>query len=724
MTGNRIRDSKRNPFFQVKVKDGKYSTENQVSYYGKKLPDDTFSFDVSNQKVQANLDEFGTIRHITFFHGNYLMESKPGVWVAKDFVQEHQLSVSVKWNGQTEKLCEHTKYVEMDLAENLFPRCRHYFPWGEVTILATAPITAKGERLSCLLYEVTVKNTGREAAEMTVCLPALYEKKYSDTRNVLMITAESGTYQDVSFTLQPMEQKRVSLLFGDPNRYQDIEMFLSKDTDFWMEQTLQYFRSLTGELKMEEDAMAGMLLQRAYQQAFGAFAMSGENEILGSNWGTYPVTPHVWNKDMYYSSLPFTLTEPELCKKCILWFAKYGIKYKGTKFEGGVFHSLSNSLSVIMLSGAYYEYFGEKEFFQQHPKLYKKMKEILQTVLESREENEPYLYRTTWISDAYALGKYHTGTNLCMYRSFMALARIAEEVFGEKSYAEMLRSEAGKTRKDIERYMTAKGLFGTQYLEGISGIAEEKKECDSAEKYQKEMLDQGLQFITDVNHDGEICLRMHDGEESDTTLMKYYKYQSEEQDTLKQYGQFTGSRENPTYSELSRGIKWGNQSGATFPGYISILNGAAEKESWSGDEGRFRELERLTDLDGSWWWWPYKIGAQTGDVVRMNSCGKCGWGAGIFFILFITEFLGIEYDAPKAVFRIHPKRFIGGFCWKNMRIGNARFDISVRYEHHMAEFSMKNRSTFPVYVEMKKNQKKLIPPNNEEKWSQDYEFIK
>ena len=37
----------------------------------------------------------------------------------------------------------------------------------------------------------------------------------------------------------------------------------------------------------------------------------------------------------------------------------------------------------------------------------------------------------------------------------------------------------------------------------------------------------------------------------------------------------------------------GNQSGATFPGYISILNGAAEKENWSGDEGRFRELERL-----------------------------------------------------------------------------------------------------------------------------------
>ena len=87
-------------------------------------------------------------------------------------------------------------------------------------------------------------------------------------------------------------------------------MFLSKDTDFWMEQTLQYFRSLTGELKMEEDAMAGMLLQRAYQQAFGAFAMSGENEILGSNWGTYPVTPsdlHVLLQSAVYTDRAGTL---------------------------------------------------------------------------------------------------------------------------------------------------------------------------------------------------------------------------------------------------------------------------------------------------------------------------------------------------------------------------------------------------------------------------------
>ena len=77
--------------------------------------------------------------------------------MAKGFCAGTSVVCFCKMEWTDRKLCEHTKYVETDLAENLFPRCRHYFPWGEVTILATAPITAKGKRLSCLLYEVTVK---------------------------------------------------------------------------------------------------------------------------------------------------------------------------------------------------------------------------------------------------------------------------------------------------------------------------------------------------------------------------------------------------------------------------------------------------------------------------------------------------------------------------------------------------------------------------------------
>ena len=103
--------------------------------------------------------------------------------MAKDFVQEHQLSVSVKWNGQTEKLCEHTKICGDGSGRKIcFHAAGIIFRGEKSRFLPQHRLQQKGKRLSCLLYEVTVKNTGREAAEMTVCLPALYEKKYSDTR--------------------------------------------------------------------------------------------------------------------------------------------------------------------------------------------------------------------------------------------------------------------------------------------------------------------------------------------------------------------------------------------------------------------------------------------------------------------------------------------------------------------------------------------------------------
>lgn len=111
----------------LRIKNGIYSTDNTISYYRNKLPDDTFSFDSSNQKVQANIDEFGTISNLTFFHHNYLMESKPGVWVGKDFVQEHDLSVSITWNGKRTELKSDSVDVVSDLADNLFPRSIHHF---------------------------------------------------------------------------------------------------------------------------------------------------------------------------------------------------------------------------------------------------------------------------------------------------------------------------------------------------------------------------------------------------------------------------------------------------------------------------------------------------------------------------------------------------------------------------------------------------------------------
>ncbi|MGC2951963.1 glycoside hydrolase, partial [Enterococcus faecium] len=76
------------------------------------------------------------------------------------------------------------------------------------------------------------------------------------------------------------------------------------------------------------------LYRRALYQSFSSFGMNRHGKVVGSNWGSYPATYRIWNKDMYYASLPFTMFEPEFCQKTVLWFDQYGLKFPGSKFTG------------------------------------------------------------------------------------------------------------------------------------------------------------------------------------------------------------------------------------------------------------------------------------------------------------------------------------------------------------------------------------------------------
>lgn len=94
-----------NPFFSVAVKDGKYECGNRESYYAKKLPDETFSYDISNNKVLANTDEFGTLKTVTFYRGCYTCDDIPGVWVSKDFGQAGPFCFGMTIEGEAVSLC-------------------------------------------------------------------------------------------------------------------------------------------------------------------------------------------------------------------------------------------------------------------------------------------------------------------------------------------------------------------------------------------------------------------------------------------------------------------------------------------------------------------------------------------------------------------------------------------------------------------------------------------
>lgn len=693
--------TERNEFFNLKIENGEYYSSLNESYYSNKFPDDTFSYDISNNKVVANITEFGDIRHISFYHSCYYCDDIPGVWACKDFTQHDNFYFEIKINGKLNNLSEGNSKVESDLLDNFFPRVSHIDEKYRATIISVAPISKDGRRLSILIYGMYLENTSNEELECEVYLPKKYKKKYSDVR---YLSLDLGTYDDYdvkkSYTLKSGESVWIPVILYAPGSYEEVVILKKYGTLYWINQTYEYYRSLVGELKMNDDKLSALIYERSVLSALGAIAMNSKGEIVGSNWGTYPVLKRTWNKDMYYSLLPIGILDPEIYKKSMLWFLEYGIRPKGSKYEGGIQHSLTNSLSSVMMAGLYFEATDDKAFFIKNQEVYLKLKEILSSAIDLKDDDKVNLIPSTWISDAFSLGKYHTGSNIFLWKCLKSFSKLSKEVFNDYDISKFYDEYADKLKADIEGYMTYDGIFGKQYLEGIGSLKPNKKLTYPLKNYQNVFFDQGIDFLDDVHDGKDVNLLMHDGEESDTTLIPFYGYKSYDDIIFRNYLRFTASSHNPTYSTLSRGIKWGNQSEATFPGYTTLFLNTVNKESMVGQDGYMTELKRLIDIDGSWWWWPYKVGSKTSNVERLNSCGKCGWAAGVFSTIFITQILGIVYNAPKKTLKYRPFSPSSNFEWKNARFGNSRFDLSFMKKHEDSIVYIKNKNKYEINVEL------------------------
>lgn len=665
-----------NPYFSVSVKDGQYLCGNRESYYADKLPDKTFSYDVSNNKVLANVDEFGTLKSVTFYRNCYTCDDIPGVWVAKDFGQAGPFFFRLNVEGKEVSLGDGVLPCRSDLAGNLFPRAVFETSGITMTVLAYAPISADGvNRPRAMVYGLYLENTTDHEVKGNVIPP-----DFSPDQDYFTIPDASGKMVEcstTSFCLKEGFGEWFPMVIYGPGESESVREIEEMGTLRWLNETIAYFGGMLGSLKMPEDPLTAAIFERAVYQGISAVGMDQTGEICGSNWGTFPATRQIWMKDMYYSCLPLSMLNPDFFLKNCLWFLEHGIRPEGAKYKGGAAHSLSNSLTSVLMGVLYYDATDDKEFFRNHREVADAFEEILGHVLELKE-GDVWLFSTIWISDALALGKYHTGSNICAWKAFSGMARLMGEVYGEQEKQREYREIADKIKHDIETYMVTDGKFGRQYLEGIGGLTPETQRTYPVSEYEKKYVDQALTFYPDIIEGEEINLLMHDGEESDTTLIPFYGYKPYDDPVVRNYARFAASEENPTYGTECRGIKWGNESGATFPGYTTAFAGIVDAETMNGELGFMTELKRLCDLDGSWWWWPYKCDTKTGDVVRLNCCGKCGWAAGVFASLFMTEILGVRYDAPAKTLNFRPFSPCSSFEWNDARTGSGKFDLSYR----------------------------------------------
>jgi hypothetical protein len=97
-----------------------------------------------------------------------------------------------------------------------------------------------------------------------------------------------------------------------------------------------------------------------------------------------------------------------------------------------------------------------------------------------------------------------------------------------------------------------------------------------------------------------------------------------------------------------------------------------------GENGFFTTLQKVTDADGSVWWWSYGSGKNTKPrlVRAYMDIGKASWAAGVNAILIPSRFLGVSYDAPRREFCFAPLAAMGNFSWRDFPIGNDRFGVS------------------------------------------------
>ncbi|KWX87950.1 hypothetical protein AMQ83_09870, partial [Paenibacillus riograndensis] len=66
--------------FGVVYKNGKFTANDPLSFFGRKLPDPELTFDTANNKILVNVHMNGSIKNVTVYNGSYYSDNIPGVW--------------------------------------------------------------------------------------------------------------------------------------------------------------------------------------------------------------------------------------------------------------------------------------------------------------------------------------------------------------------------------------------------------------------------------------------------------------------------------------------------------------------------------------------------------------------------------------------------------------------------------------------------------------------
>lgn len=682
------------------------------SYYSTKTP--YLGFDISNNQILCSINATGLLENTCILADlmpaglNNL--SCPGAYVEKDLIGSSPWPLAIQREGGEPVNLHELPGAGAELLGNLFPLFTYQWDALRIRLLAFAPTAAVPTLVSprAVLVVLHVENHDDQPFQGAVLAP----KGITDLSRVSAAPGVSACREavtclddtrwtpdllEIGFALRPAEQAVFCLAFilGESGEelHRTGRLLRERTVLSWLNETWQFHASRLGQLSIPDEPYYAESLVRFEELCRQSTMRMADGKFGAGFWGSDFVgvsawqSTLIWMKDNFHAMLPMSMFEPQLCRDAILFFLRWGLPIAPhgaliSRFPHPrrVTHSLSNALSALALAGAYYQMSDDRAFFLEHPEILEEAYLLLEDVLKSRQ-GEPFLFPSAYVSDIAARGDFHTGSNLLAWYSFHHMARIAREVYNDQELADKWSEIAAKVKADIWQYCVGDCSLGRRFFEG-------------------------------ANADGTF-VACHDGEETDTTLMPFYGFCEPDDPALVNHARLALSPENPYYASDVDGI-WSERIGATFPGWMTALAGVSTQDEM---RGRLEQIRRLTDHDGSIWWWPYKYLWTDPTKVRRRDPGydipigrrtysfwpgKCGWAAGVYLCMFVNNILGLRVDVPARQVSLRPFCPWPEFAWQNCRLGRSLFDFA--YEHRkgriVGRITNRNECAFDGAIEL------------------------
>ena len=144
---------------------------------------------------------------------------------------------------------------------------------------------------------------------------------------------------------------------------------------------------------------------------------------------------------------------------------------------------------------------------------------------------------------------------------------------------------------------------------------------------------------------------------------------------------------------------------STAPGYMKGIAHGDGADALFGEHGYYSEVRRVTDADGSVFWWPYGWNSNPPQwdyerPIRLAVPGKAGWFAGVHTAVFVSRYLGVSYDAPGRTLRFAPSTLLGErFRWSEFPMGKDVFSVGYERDGAVVRVSASGPRTHATRLE-------------------------